>query len=166
MAPTKGWKTKSLQQKILDNISVVSESGCWIWTGSLANEGYATITHNKRRIMVHREIRHIFAGEQIRQGQWACHTCDVRCCVNPEHIYYGSPRDNAIDTLSRGGRDNTLSLGQVREIYLSRDSGKSLARIFGCSETTISKIRRGHSFAWFTKPRTAEPFTSKMEINS
>ena len=163
MAPTKGWNTKTLKEKILDNISIVSETGCWIWTGNLANGGYATINHNKQRLMVHREVRGIFLGDKIDKGHWACHTCDLRCCVNPHHIYHGSAQTNTIDALSRGRRKTALTFDQVKMVYSSKLSGKKLAGDLGCSETTISKIRRGHIWSWLTQPRAAEPLKTQME---
>jgi hypothetical protein len=41
-------------------------------------------------------------GRPIRKGYLACHTCDVRACINPDHLYEGTVTDNNRDTVRRG----------------------------------------------------------------
>jgi hypothetical protein len=89
---------------------------------------------------------------------YVCHKCDVPSCINPDHLWLGSPAENAADMRAKGrsadGRPNIKRWGElsgvsklsdaaVGEIRSSRGGGKALAEKFGIHPSTVSKIRRG-----------------------
>ena len=53
------------------------------------------------RVWVHRAALERKLGRPIRPGFYALHSCDNRICVNPDHIYEGTYRDNANDRSAR-----------------------------------------------------------------
>ena len=82
-------------------------TGCWLWRGELNREGYGIfkvrIGDGKRvKYSAHRVSYEVFVGPLLN-GAYACHTCDVRSCVNPGHIYAGSHKRNMEDMAVRGG---------------------------------------------------------------
>jgi hypothetical protein len=82
--------------------SHLDKSGnCWLWTGSINTYGYGTIAVNGKNKMVHRYAYEILKGE-IQEGLFVCHKCDVRNCVNPEHLFLGTANDNNQDMISKG----------------------------------------------------------------
>lgn len=84
-----------------------NEKGCWEWTGPFHNTGYGHIPSHlasrEERLYAHRFALMMKLGRAIHTGKWACHTCDNRKCVNPEHIYEGTARTNARDRWERTG---------------------------------------------------------------
>lgn len=97
-----------------------SPRGCWIWNGPPNTDGYAVrwFTDLKGQAAIARLALAEKLGRPIGPGLLACHTCDNRMCVNPEHVYEGTHGDNM--------RDKTLR-GRVRNSYTKYRLGKPLA---------------------------------------
>lgn len=134
--------TFDLQQKFDSSYQIVSESGCWIWTGAVNKDGYGVIQHNYKLYYAHRLSR-LIAGDDI-DGKTVCHTCDTPSCVNPDHLYCGTPADNVADMVRRGRINRIIP---VDEIDAMINSGKPVyeeAARLGVSSAMISKIRRNN----------------------
>jgi DNA-binding MarR family transcriptional regulator len=83
------------------------------------------------------------------------HKCNTKRCVNPEHLYIGTQRENARDALSNGGQrygKRKLTSSEVHEIRRIYDEGKlsqrEIADKFGVHQITISKIVTGRTWDW------------------
>ena len=81
-------------------------SGCWIWLGG-TDRGYAVITKLDHHVRVARIILEDKLGRPIKPGMLALHTCDVRPCLNREHLYEGTHGENLVDSWTRGTRRHT-----------------------------------------------------------
>ncbi len=92
---------------------------CWICTShSKDNAGYVYIRRNKKNYVMHRYTYEKKYGF-IPEGLFVCHKCDNPSCINPDHLFVGSKRDNAIDMVQkeRGGnqfKKGTFPEGTVR----------------------------------------------------
>ncbi len=81
-------------------------SGCWIWTDFVKEDGYGAFHYNagKRSYIstgAHRASYQIYNGE-IPSGLLVCHKCDTKSCVNPKHLFLGTYSDNILDLVGKG----------------------------------------------------------------
>lgn len=63
---------------------VCPETGCWLWTGALNEDGYGS-TNSRPETQAHRAVWHRLVGP-IAPGMELDHLCRVRACVNPDHL--------------------------------------------------------------------------------
>jgi hypothetical protein len=82
-------------------------SGCWIWNREHSSFGYGTINAFGRKQMAHRVAWQLFRGP-IPDGFLVCHRCDIPGCVNPNHLFLGTPADNAQDMVSKSRQSRGL----------------------------------------------------------
>lgn len=136
--------------------SVRDASGCLEWTGRKyaitrpGRGGYGVISINKKRTTAHRAAW-VIANGPIPPGMIVCHRCDNRACVDPDHLFLGTPRDNTRDMLgkrreARGEGHGIARLNDdaVREIRANPEASLgSLAARFGVSKSTIHAVRHG-----------------------
>jgi hypothetical protein len=77
-------------------------SGCWLWTGGTSGYGYGHFSLPVRGCRTaHRAAWTLYRG-QIPAGLHVLHKCDVRCCVNPSHLFLGTHSDNMRDMVRKG----------------------------------------------------------------
>jgi len=85
--------------KILKKVTK-NANGCWEYGGYLNVWGYGRLRHNGKKILAHR-LSYLFNIGEIPDGALVLHKCDNPKCVNPEHLYLGTSKDNATDMAKR-----------------------------------------------------------------
>lgn len=148
-------KTRPVRERFDEKYFVEPNTGCWLWTATVSSVGYASFYLNGEPRGAHRvawEWRH----GTIPPGMWVLHSCDTRSCVNPDHLFLGTPQDNTQDMI-RKGRDvrgeqhptsklTTSQVDAIRQRLADGDLQSIVATEFGVARTTVSAIAIGRSW--------------------
>lgn|SRR3954467_3819308 len=128
-------------------------SDCHIWTGARLPKGYGQIKLPKMRkqIYAHRLSYLIHKGEIPKRIQ-VCHSCDNPTCVNPEHLFLGTAKDNQQDMKAKGrslyGERNGASklterdVAEIRAMYAAGTRQIKIALAYGITQFSVSRIVR------------------------
>lgn len=113
-----------------------------------------------RRLMASRYMAILVYGEPSDPSLYACHTCrgGTVGCVNPRHLYWGTPAQNSMDKLrdgthNRGSRQWRAKLTEsdvleIRQAARNGETHTSIAGRYGLARSTVSQIVRRKRWAW------------------
>lgn len=160
-------KDEALYQKLISRIRIDEATGCWLWTGPYWHRrkwaqnryGYISIPHPRRpgrqlSLGTHRAMLWAIHGPLTPQ-QCACHRCDVPLCINPEHLFVGSMRDNIHDSRSKNrhheGKKTHCDKGHPLSgdnLYVGKQAGKKIGIRRVC-RTCQREVHKSPSYiAW------------------
>lgn len=126
-----------------DRIRLDDESGCWTWTGMVSVNGRALISVHQKSRYAYRIIWEELVGP-IPDGLLCCHHCDNPVCVNPEHIFLGTAKDNAQDAARKG---------RLKEI--PKVKGIDHPRSADVPDDVIDQVRREYAGGGVTQAQLA-----------
>jgi len=131
---------------------------CWLWTSSKLKKGFpyglfglsSVGGKTPKMVYAHRYSYELNIGP-IPPGLHVCHKCDNPSCVNPKHLFVGTPADNVKDCISKGrkaigsklpfSKITEASAREIRRVYgLGGSSYVSLSKEYGVASETIRDV--------------------------
>lgn len=140
---TKEQRHDNLIKRFFDKTYPEPNTGCWLWGGDYYTTGYGIISSSGKSTSAHRFSYSMFKGSP--HGNYVLHKCDVRGCVNPDHLFLGTQKDNIQDMIKKGRRVGNLKLDKtsklvIEEAYLAGHRIVEIANYFKMSRTWIGSI--------------------------
>lgn len=144
---------------------------CWNWTGAKFLTGYGMVRLDGKNFGAHR-LSYVMKHGSIPSGLIICHKCDNPSCVNPDHLFAGTYKDNAQDMIAKGRKSDSageangqailtaIQAEEIRNRYAKGDMPQcELARKYNVSPALIGLITKGR--IWVT---ASGPLTDGMAI--
>lgn len=161
----------TIKQRLVNSFIRKSDQECWPWIGPIKNKrlgyGYFFFGWNKDkksayRLQAHRAVFHLKYGP-IPSGLFVCHKCDNPNCVNPNHLFLGTNKDNMRDMREKGrstlgkprpynrGSGNGNCLFTEQQVECMRAMGRygirqqTIGQIFGAAQSTVGRYIRNET---------------------
>ena len=149
-------------QKFMSRL-VFGMSDCWYWNGSVDDLGYGRFVSARKdtgEIKAHRIAWVLFNERPIPDGMMILHSCDVRNCVNPDHLSLGTQLENMTDMVRRGrhrvvpmpGESNPQAkLTKDAVLAMRKDASNGMnshqaAKKYGVAVMTANRAIRGETW--------------------
>lgn len=164
-------RRKSAQKRVDKFWSKVDKTDkCWLWIAFRNPKGYGQFKPPGQNPKLAHRVSWEMVNGKIPPGMFVCHKCDNPPCVNPEHLYIGTPADNTRDMKNRGRqqwfgnydrRGSRNYAAKLTEVdipiicIMNKKLGLSpteISRKFDVNATTIVRILSGAG--WAHVPRT------------
>lgn len=139
------------------------EKGCWICTSHINNTNrYTRIWVNNKQVALHR-FMYEYYKRKIPEKMEVCHSCDNTRCINPEHLFLGTHKENMQDCIKKKRfkmeMDNTgsrngmskLTEEQVVQIFYAKGINKEIGYKFNVTASCVSNIKSKRSWKHITK---------------
>lgn len=142
---------KNPEEIFFQNI-VKTADGCWEYQ-SVDKNGYGRITISKGKTIKAHRFSFEIHNNCTASGNYICHKCDNKKCVNPEHLYAGTAKDNAKDREERSIINRKMGQTHYKTKFTNEDikqiradlengvMGKDLAKKYNVSKFCISAIK-------------------------
>jgi hypothetical protein len=141
-------------------VEIKGEDDCWCWIGEKNSNGYGTLRKYGRKLAAHRISWEIENAVEIPSGLVVCHKCDNPLCVNPNHLFIGTQKENMEDAAKKHrlhktspsginaarAKLNQETLKQLRNDYLGGVFYKDLSKKYNLSGVCIHKIVKNKTY--------------------
>lgn len=137
-------------------VLTADDTRCWDWQGLADKDGYGmTQIGNGHKLRATHVSFYLTHGQLPPKGLWVLHHCDRPACVNPRHLYAGTPKQNQEDmhrrnraNPPRGMRHPLAKLTDEKVRYIRQQAalgrrGVDIASDLGISNKVVSRVATG-----------------------
>ena len=137
-------------------------SGCWLWDGAINSSGYGWMGFTRGGRASHRVSYEAYNERSLLSCEHVLHRCDVRCCVNPDHLFLGDNAANVADRVAKGrsavmaGSQNPRALITAEQALMVLEDQRShadIAESFGITKGAVMNIKSGKNWRHITGGR-------------
>ena len=125
---------------------------CLEWPYSLSHKGYGRVAFGGRSRGAHR-VALAWHDGYCPPDLEAAHRCNNRKCVNPDHLYWATAKQNKHDCLLLGTQSRKLTKDEAVAVLAAKgqETTRTLADRYGVSTDAIRQIWKGKTWAWLTQ---------------
>jgi len=140
---------KTAFERWREKVDMKGSGDCWEWLGCKSGRGYGYLKKNKKMVRAHRYSYEHYKnnGESIPSNLCVCHHCDNPGCVNPNHLFLGTQKDNMRDRARKGRNFNPKPKKhtddeaiKIRLDYASGLSQRKVAKLNNSTQRAVWKI--------------------------
>ena len=139
---------KTVFERWCEKVDMKGTDDCWEWLAYKNKGGYGCFKNNKKMVRAHRYAYEHYKnnGQPIPSNLCVCHHCDNPGCVNPNHLFLGTQKDNMLDRERKGRRVNSNPKkhtdDEVIKIRLDYASGLSQEKVAKLNNTALGTVNR------------------------
>lgn len=144
------------KDEFMSKVEQIAGVDCWLWKGCIARDGYGLAWIKGKRFQAHRLGWTFFKGAIT--NPMILHTCDIRSCVNPDHLYSGTHAENMTDrkVRNRTAKGSKISSSIVNESQVLQIKGylkigmpyRQVADLVKTTYDVVRDIARGRNWQW------------------
>ena len=130
----------TVKERFMAKVDTTSSPiGCWIWNASTRSNGYGKFRVKGMYWGAHRFSFFMFIGP-VPHDLFVCHSCDNKSCVNPDHLWLGSNKDNLDDAVRKGLHGKNLKRGETQHASIFTDADVLIMRRLANKNFTHGQI--------------------------
>lgn len=141
----------SPQARFNEKVLGEPNSGCHLWMGDCFDNGYGKFWYERKSHKAHRISWRLNCGT-IPTGLLVLHKCDTPSCVNPDHLFLGTNKDNSQDMISKGRHSRKAPRGEAQNKAKLKEAdipviradtrlNRIIAADYGVTEATIAGVK-------------------------
>lgn len=149
------WNSSKVIDRFWKYTNKLEDDSCWNWLGGLSEDGYGQFGYRRTAVGAHRYSMMLYLNRELVAGECVLHHCDNPRCVNPRHLWLGTPADNSADMVrkertfrgggAKGESNNHAKLTVSKVMKIRRLAAKGVLRSeiaakFGVTEWQIWSI--------------------------
>lgn len=135
-------------------VQKTTDGSCWLWTAFRRTSGYGKFhTKDIPDMQTAHRFSYLLAYGEFDRSLLVLHKCDNPPCVNPDHLFLGTPDDNMQDAVKKdrfprgvkrkGAILNWDDVFFLRHLYWAeRKTRRELGKFFGVSSVTAENIAK------------------------